>query len=92
MIEYIKPDEPASRQTSWFAPNKAYTLTKAGLSPVNQTTKAFVYCILGAQGNVRSNILGSDGRAKEADNTFDRRRNKAAGCSKVCGALSAGGG
>ena len=57
-------------QADWFAPNKANGLTKAGLSRINQSIKAFVYCILGAQVNVRSSILGEGGRAKEAQSEF----------------------
>ena len=33
---------------------------------VNQSVEAFLYCILGAQVNVGSSILGDGGRAKEA--------------------------
>ena len=32
--------------------------------------EAFVYCVLGSQVNVRSSILGSEGRAKEAQSKF----------------------
>jgi len=45
-------------------------LTQAGLSRINQSIEAFVYCVLGAQVNVRSSILGSGGRAKEAQSEF----------------------
>jgi len=45
-------------------------LTQAGLARINQSIEAFVYCVLGAQVNVRSSILGSGGRAKEAQNEF----------------------
>ena len=57
-------------QYNWFAPNKASGLTQAGLSRINQSIEAFVYCILGAQVNVRSSILGKGGRAKEAQIEF----------------------
>jgi len=40
------------------------------LSRINRSIEAFVYCILGAQVNVRSSILGSGGRAKEAQSEF----------------------
>ena len=66
LISYIEPDDAAYAQADWFAPNKANGLTKAGLSRINQSIEAFVYCILGAQVNVRSSILGVGGRAKEA--------------------------
>ena len=45
-------------------------LTQAGLSRINQSIEAFIYCILGAQVNVRSSILGEGGRAKEAQTEF----------------------
>lgn len=37
---------------------------------LNQSIEAFVYCILGAQVNVRSPILGSLGSTKEAQHDF----------------------
>ena len=40
------------------------------MSRINQSIEAFVYCTLGAQVNVRSSILGSGGRAKEAQSEF----------------------
>ena len=45
-------------------------MTKAGLSRINQSIEAYVYCILGAQVNVSSSILGEGGRAKEAQTEF----------------------
>ena len=45
-------------------------LTQAGFPRINQSIEAFVYCILGAQVNVRSSILGEGGRAKEAQTEF----------------------
>ena len=42
----------------------------AGLSRIKQSIEAFVYCILGAQVNVRSSILEVGGRAKEAQTEF----------------------
>ena len=53
-----------------FVPDKAEGLTQAGLSRINQSIEAFVYCVLGAQVNVRSSILGDGGRAKEAQTEF----------------------
>ena len=69
-ISYIRPDEIAATQYDWFAPKKSAGLTQAGLSRINQLIEAFVYCILGAQVNVRSSILGEGGRAKEAQTEF----------------------
>ena len=45
-------------------------MTQAGLSRINQSIEAFVYCVLGSQVNVRRSILGSSGRAKEAQSEF----------------------
>jgi len=64
LLSFIEPDDVA--QYDWFAPNKAAGLTQAGLARINQSIEAFVYCILRAQVNVRSSIIGEGGRAKEA--------------------------
>ena len=68
LIYYIEPD--VSTQYDWFVPKTSAGLTQAGLSRINQSIEAFVYCILGAQVNVRSSILGEGGRAKEAKTEF----------------------
>ena len=60
----------SDRQFDWFVPDKADGLTQAGLSRLNQSIEAFVCCVLGAQVNVRSSILGDGGRAKEAQTEF----------------------
>ena len=70
LIYYVEPDDVANRQADWFCPNVAEGLTQAGLSRINQSIEAFVYCVLGSQVNVRSSILGSGGRAKEAQSEF----------------------
>ena len=70
LIYYIEPDKIAATQYDWFAPKTAAGLTQAGLSRINQSIEAYVYCILGAQVNVRSSILGEGGRAKEAQTEF----------------------
>jgi len=70
LIYYIEPGAATETRADWFAPNAASGLPQAGLSHINQSIEAFVYCILGAQGNIRSSILGSGGRAKEAQNEF----------------------
>ena len=70
LIYHIEPDDAAYAQADWFCPNGAEGLTQAGLSRINQSIKAFVYCVLGSQVNVRSSILGSGGRAKEAQSEF----------------------
>ena len=70
LISYIRPDAVAATQYDWFAPKPVAGLTQAGLSRINQSIEAFVYCILGAQVNARSSILGEGGRAKEAQTEF----------------------
>ena len=70
LIYYIEPDDSAYSQADWFCPNVAEGLTQAGLSRINQSIEAFVYCVLGSQVNVRSSILGTGGRAKEAQSEF----------------------
>ena len=68
LIYYIKPEN--ENQYDWFAPKTSAGLTQPGLSRINQSIEAFVYCILGAQVNVRSSILGEGGRAKEVQTEF----------------------
>ena len=68
LFDYIEPD--VYTPYDWFAPKTAAGLMQAGLSRINQSIEAFVYCILGAQVNVRSSILGEGGRAKEAQTKF----------------------
>jgi len=70
LIYFIEPGSASETLFDWFAPNTASGLTQAGLSRINQSIEAFVYCVLGAQVNVRSSILGSGGRAKEAQSEF----------------------
>ena len=70
LIYYIEQDDAAYGQADWFCPNEAEGLTQAGLARINQSIEAFVYCVLGSQMNVRSSILGSGGRAKEAQSEF----------------------
>ena len=70
LINYIYQDPDAEAQADWFCPKGVEGLTQAGLSRINQSIEAFVYCILGSQVNVRSSILGSGGRAKEAQSEF----------------------
>ena len=70
LLAFIELDGVAFSQYDWFAPNKSSGLTQAGLARINQSIEAFVYCILGAQVNVRSSIIGTGGRAKEAQTEF----------------------
>jgi len=68
LLYFIEPDDVP--QYDWFALNKTAGLMQAGLARINQSIEAFVYCILGAQVNVRSSIIGEGGRAKEAQTKF----------------------
>ena len=68
LIYFIEPD--ILDHYDWFTPNKSSGLTQAGLTHINQSIEAFVYCVLGAQVNVRSSILGEGGRGKEAQSKF----------------------
>ena len=68
LIAFIQPDD--IEQYAWFVPKNLSGLTKAGLARINQSIEAFVYCILGAQVNVRSSIIGDGGRATEAQTEF----------------------
>ena len=70
LIYYIEQDGAAYGQADWFCPNVAEGPTQAGLARINQSIEAFVYCVLGSQVNVRSSILGSGGRAMEAQSEF----------------------
>ena len=70
LIYYVEPDDAAYAQANWFSPNVAEGLTQVGLARINQSIEAFVYCVLGSQVNVRTSILGSGGRAKEAQSEF----------------------
>jgi len=69
-ISHIEPEPIAATQYDWFASKTVAGLTQVGLSRINQSIEAFVYCILGAQVNVRSSILGQGSRAKEARTEF----------------------
>ena len=69
-LDHIINEQGSDRQFDWFVPEKMEGLTQAGLSRINQSIEAFVYCVLGTQINVRSSILGDGGRAKEAQTEF----------------------
>ena len=69
-VYFIRNDDGTENQFDFFVPDEAQGLTQAGLSHLNQSIEAFVYCVLGSQVNVRSSILGDRGRAKEAQSEF----------------------
>ena len=60
LIYFIRSDNAkVERQFDFFMADKSEGLTQAGMVRPNQSIEAFVYCILGAQVNVRSSTLGS---------------------------------
>ena len=65
LINMIRNEESLGKQYAWFVLQNGKGLTKAGLGRLNRSVEAFVYCILGAQVNVRSSILGGGGSAQE---------------------------
>ena len=70
-LEYIRNNQGADRQFEYFVPDTVQGLTQSGLSRLNQSIKAFVYCVLGAQVNVRSSILGNGGpRRRRGTSSF----------------------
>ena len=54
------------KQYSWFVPKRGVGLTRRGMGRINRSLEAFVYCVLGAQVNIRSGIVGDSGGAVEA--------------------------
>ena len=56
----------AKTQYSWFVPSEGIGLTRRGMGRINRSLEAFVYCVLGAQVNIRSGIVGDSGGAVEA--------------------------
>ena len=54
------------KQYSWFVPSSGSGLTRRGMGRINRSLEAFVYCVLGAQVNIRSGIVGNSGGAVEA--------------------------
>ena len=69
LLQYIT-NESSENQYEHFVGPVSYGLTKTGQVRINQSIKAFVYCILGAQANVRTNILGDTGSTEEVRREF----------------------
>ena len=62
----------AKKQYSWFVPNSGIGLTRRGMGRINRSLEAFVYCVLGAQVNIRSGIVGDSGAAVEAQQEMSK--------------------
>jgi len=68
-FDYIQPKE--KHPYIYFMLNESKGLTKPGLSRLNQSIEAFVYCLLGSQVDTRSSIIGSSsGSAIETQTVF----------------------
>ena len=57
-------------QYEYFLTRVSNGLTTAGQARLNQSIEALVYCVLGAQVNVRSSVLGDTGSAQEVRREF----------------------
>ena len=69
-ISFIRNDQGADKQLEHFVPDHTNGLTPAGLGRINRSIEAFGYCILGAQANTRSSILGTLGTARNTQTDF----------------------
>ena len=69
-IAFIRNDQGADAQFEHFVPNQTSGLTLNGLGRINRSIEAFGYCILGAQANTRSSILGDLGTARNTQTDF----------------------
>ena len=69
LLQYILNSETED-QYEYFLTHVSNGLTNAGQARLNQSIEALVYCILGAQVNVRSSILGNAGSAQEVRQEF----------------------
>ena len=71
LISLIRNDD-AQAQYSWFFPSRGVGLTRRGMGRINRSLEAFVYCVLGAQVNIRSGIVGNSGGAVEAQQEMQK--------------------
>ena len=69
-ITYIRNDQGADKQLEHFVPDKTSGLTLTGLGRINRSIEAFGYCILSAQANTRTSILGNLGTARNTQTDF----------------------
>ena len=69
-IAFMRNDQGAETQLEHFVPDQTSGLTPAGLGRINRSIEAFGYCILGAQANTRSSILGNLGTARNTQTDF----------------------
>ena len=69
-IAFIRNDQGAGKQFEHFVPNQTSGFTLNGLGRINRSIEAFGYCILGAQANTHSSILGNLGTARNTQTDF----------------------
>ena len=69
-IYFIRNDQGAENQLEHFVPDFSSCLTPRGLRRINRSIEAFGYCILGAQANTRSSIIGTTGTAINTQTDF----------------------
>ena len=69
-ISFMRNDQGADKQVEYFVPDYANGFTPAGLGRLNRSIEAFGYCILGAQANTRSSIIGTLGTARNTQTDF----------------------
>ena len=69
-IYFIRNDQGAEKQLEHFVPDFSSGLTQRGLGRINRSIEAFGYCILGAQANTRSSIIGATGTAINTQTDF----------------------
>ena len=69
-ISFVRNDQGAEKQLEHFVPDFSNGLTPRGLGRINRSIEAFGYCILGAQANTRSSILGATGTAINTQTDF----------------------
>ncbi len=67
-FQYIQQDNT----NGWvnFIPLKGKGFTKAGIQRINETIRAYVYCVLGAQAQTRNVIVGNTSTAFDAQKQF----------------------
>ena len=68
LLQYILND--IDNGYEYFLSRVSNGLTNAGQARLNQSIEALVYCVLGAQVNVRSSVLGNTGSAQEVRQEF----------------------
>ena len=69
-ISFVRNDQGAEKQLEHFVTDFSSGLTPRRLGRINRSIEAFGYCILGAQENTRSSIIGTTGTAINTQTDF----------------------